>query len=237
MSYILDALKKIEQKREQQEPKTLLSGWGIPEGEPKKRLLWPYVVIVALLLNAGIMIWWIGFPRSDKKESLARPAAGQPTGIPTPTSPRHNPQDQLTAINKRLPAINLPQTPNRLSKKPVDRVAVQKVEKQHAPEPVKKRPPDPVKTESPAPPNKEAPRSDKVFNVNELPAAIKNALPPLKVSAHAYDSDPKNRMTRINDQILKEGQEMSEGLKVDQIFPGGLILLYKGYRFRIGIKE
>ncbi len=237
MSYILEALKKIEQRREQQAPPKLLSVLGTPEREPKKRALWPYPVIAALLLNAGIMIWWIGPPRPDKKEGPAKSAAGRPLGKPAPTRPGYNLQDQLTVIKKRLPAINLSQAPNRLSNRPEKRVAVQQLEKTRTPEVVKARPPDPVKPEPPAAPKKEAVRTDKIFNVNELPGEIKNALPPFKVSAHVYSSDPQNRMTRVNDQILKEGQAMVEGMKVEEIIPGGIIFFYKGYRFRIGIKE
>jgi len=237
MSYILEALKKIEQKREQEELPKPLSFLGNPEREPKKRPLWPYLVLAALILNAGIMIWWIGFQRPDKKEVLAKSAVGPPPGIPGPTRPGYNQQDQLTVIKKRLPAINLPQSPNRLSKRPVNRVAIQQVEKIHTPELVKAGPPDLVKTEPSASLKKEAARTEKVFHVNELPVAVKSGLPTFKVSAHAYSLDPQNRMTRVNDQILKEGQEMLEGLKVEEIIPGGIIFLYKGYRFHIGIKE
>lgn len=75
MSYILEALKKIDQKREQKDQTKSLTFLGTVVPESKKRPRWVYPVIAALLLNAGIMIWWIGPWRSDKKETPAKPPA------------------------------------------------------------------------------------------------------------------------------------------------------------------
>ena len=38
-------------------------------------------------------------------------------------------------------------------------------------------------------------------------------------------------MVRINGQTLREGQYISEGLKVEEIKPDGVILNYKNYRY------
>jgi hypothetical protein len=44
-------------------------------------------------------------------------------------------------------------------------------------------------------------------------------------------------MVRINGQTLREGQYISEGLKVEEIKPDGVILNYKNYRLQIGQKQ
>lgn len=75
MSYILEALKKIDQKREQKDQTKSLTFLGTMVPESRKRPRWVYPVIAALLLNAGVMIWWIGPWRSDKKETPAKPPA------------------------------------------------------------------------------------------------------------------------------------------------------------------
>jgi general secretion pathway protein B len=75
----------------------------------------------------------------------------------------------------------------------------------------------------------------RVFSLEELPSAVRSNLPAFKVSGHAYSPDPGSRVTRINDQILQEGQNLAPGLKVEEITPGGVVLGYKGYRFRIDI--
>ena len=118
-------------------------------------------------------------------------------------------------------------------------------EKIPTPEPVKKPSPTPpadktavsetAKAPSPSPPKKEIPRSHLILQVNELPADIRNALPPLKVSTHIYSPEPQSRLVQVNGQILQEGQDSLEGLKVEEIVPKGIIFRYQGYRFRIGI--
>jgi hypothetical protein len=75
MSYILEALKKIDQKREQKAQTKSLTFLEVPGPGSKQSPRWLYPVIAALLLNAGIMVWWIGPWRTDKKETAARPPA------------------------------------------------------------------------------------------------------------------------------------------------------------------
>ncbi len=78
--------------------------------------------------------------------------------------------------------------------------------------------------------------SDRVFNLNDLPADVRSALPPLKISAHVYSPEPQSRLVQVNDQLLQEGQDSTQGLKVEEIMPNGLVLRFKGYRFRMGIQ-
>jgi len=81
------------------------------------------------------------------------------------------------------------------------------------------------------------PAPDKVLALAELPLAIRNALPEFKISGHAYTPEPQTRVVRINEKILQEGQELSPGLRVEEIVQGGIIMSYGGYRFRININE
>ena len=57
MSYILEALKKVEQKEKQGGVPKLLSFPGGTAPKPKKRTLWPYLLVAALLLNAVAIFW------------------------------------------------------------------------------------------------------------------------------------------------------------------------------------
>jgi general secretion pathway protein B len=79
-------------------------------------------------------------------------------------------------------------------------------------------------------------RSDRVFNLNDLPADVRSALPPLKISAHVYSPEPHSRLVRFNDQLLQEGQDSTEGMKVEEILPNGIVFRFQGYRFRMGIQ-
>ena len=76
MSYILEGLKKLEQKRKQEEkPPHLLTFQGDSTEKPARPSMWPYVLVAVLLLNAGVMIWWIGPWRSTERKTPAAQSA------------------------------------------------------------------------------------------------------------------------------------------------------------------
>ncbi len=66
MSYILDALKKSEKDRQRGTLPDMLTVQDIVAEKPAKRLPWVYFLVVALLLNAGALTWWLGFSHTNK---------------------------------------------------------------------------------------------------------------------------------------------------------------------------
>ena len=75
MSYILDALRKLEQNRQHGESLTFLTFQGQAPRKRKKHRLWPYLLVVVLMLNAGVIFWWIGPWQSPGKSMNAEPPA------------------------------------------------------------------------------------------------------------------------------------------------------------------
>ena len=69
----------------------------------------------------------------------------------------------------------------------------------------------------------------------ELPASIRGELPQLKFTVHAYAVKPASRILGIDNRILREGDTVAPGLKLEEITPDGMILSYKGYRFSRGV--
>lgn len=65
-----------------------------------------------------------------------------------------------------------------------------------------------------------------------LPLAIQQEIPVLSISAHAYANLPKNRLVRVNDRLLHEGEELMRGLRLERITQNGLVFSYKEYFFR-----
>ena len=53
---------------------------------------------------------------------------------------------------------------------------------------------------------------------------------------HAYSGSPRDRLVGINNRMLREGDYVAPGLKLEQITPEGMIFGYKGYSFRRGVK-
>lgn len=70
----------------------------------------------------------------------------------------------------------------------------------------------------------------------ELPLSVQQEMPKMSISALAYSSQPKDRLVSINDHVLREGMAVAPGLTLEQITPDGMILSYKGYRFRRGVR-
>lgn len=85
----------------------------------------------------------------------------------------------------------------------------------------------------PSPPDKSEPQDDahRTPYLNELPASLKNALPPIRITSHLYRGD--SRLVSINGKIMSEGVNMDEGLFLDEITPEGVILSFRGHRFRV----
>lgn len=69
MSFILDALKKLEQNQQDSVPH-LASIHTHNLHRPAKRPVWPYLLLAALVLNAGILLAWLG-PWNSKTEDAA----------------------------------------------------------------------------------------------------------------------------------------------------------------------
>lgn len=61
MSYILDALKKSEKERRKGTLPDMLTVQDIVAEKPVKRFVWAYLLVAALVLNAGMFVWWSGF--------------------------------------------------------------------------------------------------------------------------------------------------------------------------------
>ncbi|UCH79643.1 MAG: general secretion pathway protein GspB [Nitrospiraceae bacterium] len=59
MSFILDALKKLEQNRKRGEVPDITTVHLHDKKSPKKVVLWPYLLLAALILNAGIFAAWL----------------------------------------------------------------------------------------------------------------------------------------------------------------------------------
>ena len=282
MSYILEALKKLERKRQQEEkrPTLTLADATMPEARPRTR--WLTLVAVGLVLNAMVLVWWIVFrgpyqpPRSAPMlpqralvkpipmavlpplTSLAQDADRRKTAYdrtPTPAGSK-GPEDRKVSVAspEKLPLSDPVKTATPAEKRPSFPAAPKIPTDQPPPGPSPARVPatEPVKTPPPperkastsdqakAPPQKASKTamlpSDRVFNLNDLPADVRSALPPLKISAHVYSPEPHSRLVQVNDQLLQEGQVAIEGIQVEEILPKGIVFRFQGYRFRMGIQ-
>jgi general secretion pathway protein B len=77
MSFILDALKKLEQKRLQGSVPDLMTTHDSEPDKKKKRSLWPFLLLAALLLNTVFLMIWLRPWESEKPEIYTQSAVEQ----------------------------------------------------------------------------------------------------------------------------------------------------------------
>lgn len=75
----------------------------------------------------------------------------------------------------------------------------------------------------------------RVPRFRELAPQIRDAIPNISVSMLVYSKQPGNRFIYINGSKKREGDEISPGLKLEQITPDGAIFSYQGRRFYKGV--
>lgn len=239
MSYILEALKKIEQKQQREGiPRLLTSPSDILEEQQQKRSLLPYVIAGALVLNILIMTaWWLAPWRPAQQQMVSSDSTATPQTGPIPTQSLPTVYESArekypaeVALSKHTPGLAQSQ----------DRQAETNATTSGSTQTVKAAPS--VSRPSEAQPRKEArvapaPPKGTLLSLEDLPAAVKSNLPEFKISGHAYSSEPRFRVARVNNKIVQEGEALSQGLKVDEIVSNGVIFTFQGYRFRVGIND
>ena len=246
MSYILDALRKSDQQRRRGAAPTLLTG-QVTAVAPKQPAVLTYGLLAAVLVGAGMAIGWLRPWQAEQAAPVANVAAAKPsetdmrqavpvrTGIapvPEPQVRSATPATQIAPAPASLPARATAPAPAttpvksqsrasagaeaEASGKPRDEIAA--VSRKAAA--VAQQPPGTAAADS-------APAQN-VISLAELPLALRQELPPMTISVHAYSGNPRDRMVGINNRMLREGDNVAPGLKLEQITPEGIILGYKG---------
>lgn len=80
-----------------------------------------------------------------------------------------------------------------------------------------------------------AAQMEQLPGLKSLPINIQKEIPDLALSFLVYADEPTDRMVNVNGQMMREGQEVAPGLKIEQITPDGAVFNYKGLRFKKGV--
>jgi general secretion pathway protein B len=319
MSYILDALKKSDQERQQGTTPGLHTSQSAPLPEKKKRPVWPYLLSAALLLNGGILagLLWSRSPmtpvapvenrtaaadapapatvkmsspkeaaptppvavtsepkasapavgageKSDKKEQVtfktASPKAPEMQGTSSQPEVKENNReekkkatapggfDRKLKVEAVVPAAppRPPAAPRASS--PHSNIAQQNHARNSALDESRRIPPAPVESQPPppspapasvalpaapqaAPEPQQLPVKEKPPVPGNPPASVQREMPGISLSFLVYSDNAAERMVSINGKMMREGQEISPDMKLDEITPNGVILSYRGHRF------
>ncbi|MFN8768159.1 MAG: general secretion pathway protein GspB [Lysobacteraceae bacterium] len=221
MSLILEALRRSEaQRRRGQAP-------GLHTPMPtaavqRRRGTGPILLALALAVGVGLGLAWTLVPRP----LMTTPAAANGPALPPPRLPQSAPLPAPVtpamagagALTRELdaPAVAPTLTPSQAPAPPAIRVP------ETAAIPVPETaaiPPPSVATESPP---------EAADDVASLPAALRAALPPLRLSMHVYDDDPERRFAIIDGQRVRDGDLLVPGLRVAAIGRDGVRLDWQG---------
>lgn len=264
MSYILDALKKSEKERQKRTvPDPLEIHDYVAHEQKNRRPVWAYVLSIVVVLNIGLLFYWMN-PWQTKKAATDNTSSGERSvamnspAPPAPVQPKNDGEKAVIAEKEKEPEPA--QTP---AAKALESVPVAKksgtLQAAAAPaEQVKEKPAQPGESKkkqgtaandpqhavqaAPVPSGQktepQAPVLDanKIYTVSELPLSLQQSLPAFTISAFLYSDDPAARMVRVNGKMLREGDVLAEGLKLNEIRQNELIFGYQNYRMRLGIK-
>jgi len=78
---------------------------------------------------------------------------------------------------------------------------------------------------------REKPASGPALKYFELPSHIRDSIPKLSVSMLLFSKKQNERWININGAKMREGQEVSPGLKLQEITPDGAVFTFQGHRF------
>jgi general secretion pathway protein B len=239
MSYILDALRKSDQARQRAVAPTLLTAQATVPA-PTRSAFPLNSWLVAALVGIGILIGWLRpwqtepaapMPEPDStKTIIATPAISRPQPDLPPETREAAPERQPAPVSTSPATL----TPARESAVKESSPSPQQRPEPRAAAPKETTTPEPAKpvTVTPA----EAEREKIVMPLSELPPSIRQEIPNITISFHVYSSNPAERRIMINNELLRQGESIPPGLGVDQITPDGVVISYKGYRFKRGVR-
>lgn len=90
-------------------------------------------------------------------------------------------------------------------------------------------------SEADAPPTDTASAQPEVRELHELPQSVRRSLPDISIAALFYSKNPVSRLASINGKLVREGQTIAKGVKVEEITPQEVIFSYESYRFKKGV--
>jgi len=221
MSFILDALKKSENERARQNGPALLEARVVPprRGPPA----WAIVVGIVLAANLALLGYVLIRARP--------PAAEDGTARTAVTAP------PLAS----LPPANTAPAQAPAASPPVMTPAPATAQQESLPPPAAEvvNPADYAPARAPGTLARPAPQAGAGATMDSsLPTAADltaraTGLPALRLTLHVYDEQPQNRYVLVNAQRVREGETTNDGVRVERITPEGVLMSWRGQRFRL----
>lgn len=231
MSYILEALKKAEQQRGLGRVPGLGSVHEQARGGARRRWLWGITGL--LILNAAVLLvmFWPDQRRDIRVDAPPvqpprQAAAHHPEGISE--QPRSS---RAVQAEDQEPARDLAVQPRSVAPTPDLRRQQRAL---HSPVAADD-------AEIPARPQETRARPGEAGNIPvwpQIPVYLFEQLTgSLRLDVHVFASQPAERFVLINMKKYHQGQQLQEGPRLDEITADGVILSFRGERFRLQAQQ
>lgn len=240
MSTILDALRRAEAERPRDRVPGLHSQ-PLPPLPGARRPLWSAlaVAMAALIGGALIGVGWIATRQDPVAVVSARSAPPPATSAPV-VSPSEGSVSRSMPESAAAPhaSTTVPAAASRPAAVPAaadkalpvsPRVAGPTASNAPAPSPRAgpKAPSagtsEPVRRDPPGPPPRWA----------DLPETFRREMPELTLGGVVYSSAAGSRMAIVNGQVVREGQTLPSGVRLERVFPLAAVFSYRGQRFEL----
>lgn len=250
MSFILDALKKSDSERQRQSGPVLFEIRTAPRrgGLP----VWAIVLGVLLLVNLVALVWFVtrapardaaaaGVPVATGGTAMTSAATPATTGLaPTAATAVTAATTTVATTPATASAVTPPGAAAVLPPRPADATATSvaaatgaAADPDYTGNPADYEEALPADRPPPAHASRDTAERNMVPTIAQLPAAIGNQLPPLRLDLHVYATRAADRFVMINMQRLREGDATQDGVRVEEITPSGAILSFRGTRFQL----
>ena len=209
MSFILDALKRSENERQENSEAEFATVPSSPESPAVPRWLW--ILGALLAINALVIIGLMLQPESQPNNAPIVPTVAAPT--PDATSDAGSFSDQVADARMTQPVVADP-----------------------APAPATQRmnsPPSPTTSTPVSVANLPVTRAAVLPTLTELRVNGTLQLLDLHVDIHVYSDIPSERFVFINMNKYQENSRLNEGPEIDEITRDGVILEYRGTTFQL----
>lgn len=205
MSYILDALRRSEQERQ------VATGSGVGmlypvmiDSGPKSRLkpLLYGCAALVIVASSAATAWWL-WPKATPSVNAVN--------LPVKTGQSVPPVTPVAPARPRQPAM-------------AESVATAQVKP--AVEPVRKKSSSVSKESSPT-----TPPAAPMASPSETDTDSLKGMPKISISGYINDEQGA-KLAIVNDKLLREGEEVAPGLRLESILDEHAIFSYRGQRFR-----
>jgi general secretion pathway protein B len=251
MSFVLEALRKSEQERQQATAPGLGVLFPAIVEERTTSKARPVLIAGMVVMAIAALMWFLLRPRASAPVSpvLSKATATAPEAPKAAVTTDAQPIPPLPKTSSTIAAVEKPKNSTHLpivSFAPAsDRTSSPAQERSETPKAIikdihKEIPKDTTKSAlAVAPANLSAttrpvvalPQPADGVTARDVSPALPKNLPEMTIAGYIHD-DQAGSMAMINDKLVREGEEISPGLRLEKILPDGAIFSYRGEHFR-----